>query len=227
MRTTRPVLDIFTVLLLAASVTLAETVPAPVTAPGRDGWTIRFYVSSIDFDATNGHRGHPYYNQDLDVGFGLGLNAEYRFSRRFGIDLGILGGAAVDVAWNTGDGGNWSWTARDTLTFTPLTAGIDIHLIPDNSVDLAVCPMLTWTHYGGIIVYAEPNWTSTEIHFQEDLGLAVALRLAVPLGERTHWSFTADLTYFESDLDSDIWLGDRLAHDYDVTVFGLGFGYRF
>jgi hypothetical protein len=227
MRTVGPPSVLFAALLLIASSTLAGTSTDSEQSPYPTGWRIRFYAASIDFNASSGYRSQPSRAQELDVGFGLGLNAEYRLSRRLGLDLGVLGGAAIDVAWNAIDNESWSWTVRDTLTFTPLTAGIDVHLIPDNRVDLVFCPMLTWTHYGGIVVYADTSWASTEIHFQENVGLALALRLGVPLGEHTRWSFAADLTHFESDLQSDIWLGERLQNDYEATVFGVGFGYGF
>jgi len=192
------------------------------------GWRLRFYAASIDFDnsdaaAWQSHRS----SYDVDFGFGLGVNAEYRFSRRLGVDVGILGGAAVDVAWNTVEVGQWVWAAHDTLTFTPMTAGLDIHLTPDKNVDLYFCPMLAWIHYGGLVVYSGSGWTETTIDFDQDLAVGAALGLGVPFGEREQWSFIANLTYLESALESDGWVGGRIAGDYDATMFGLGFGYRF
>ena len=217
----------FGVLLLLASPAASTTLESRFQNQD-PGWSIRFYAASIDFDNT-GHSLHgsrPDY--EIDIGFGIGVNAEYRLSRRLGLDLGVLGGAAADVAWESLGGGDWVWTAYDTLTFTPLTAGLDIHLTPDSNVDLFICPMLAWIHYGGIVVHSASHWTgTTTIEFEEDLGVGVTLGLGAPFGARGRWFFVANLTHLESRLDGIGAGGGRLAGDYGATIFGLGLGHHF
>jgi hypothetical protein len=213
-------------LLLGSALCLPGLLPA-ATSDYEPGWRIRFFAASIDFDNAHGYRSRVHPGSDFDIGFGLGFNAEYRFSRRLGLDLGILGGAAIDAAWNVGEGGEWVWSAYDTLTFTPLSVGLDIHLTPDNNVDLYLCPMLSWVHYGGLVVHSADPWTATTVDFNEDLGIGIALGLGVPIGQREHWLFSANLIHLESEIESRGWSGDRLADDYDATILGLGFGYKF
>jgi hypothetical protein len=214
------------ILLLVGALVTPAMLPAE-TAEMDPGWRIRFYAASIDFDNSNGygHGSRPGY--DIDVGFGLGFNAEYRISPRLGLDLGILGGAAVDVAWNSYEANDWVWAAYDTLSFTPLSVGLDVHLTPRKNVDLYVCPMLAWVHYGGLVVHSGRDWTATTIDFDQDLGVGLGLGLGVPFSERERWFFNANLTYFESSLESDSVIGSRMAGDHDATILGLGLGYRF
>jgi hypothetical protein len=214
--------------LLLALTTVSPTLATDSAASDRDaGWRLRVYAASIDFNSANGYGRGSRPDYDLDLGFGFGLNAEYRFSRRLGVDLGILGGAAIDVAWNSVGPGEWVWAGYDTLTITPLTVGLDIHLSPDKNVDLYVCPMVAWIHYGGLVVHSGTDWTSTTVKFDEDIGLGLALGLAVPIGQREKWSFAANLAFLESGLESDAWNDGRMTGDYDATILGLGFGYRF
>ena len=62
--------------LLVAAVGLAF--PPLLLADSDNGWRLRFYAASIDFDSQESR------SYDVDVGFGLGVNAEYRFSPRLG-----------------------------------------------------------------------------------------------------------------------------------------------
>lgn len=209
---------------------LASAVAAPAAseeAAFEPGWQLRVYAASVDFSGGEGYGPNSRPDYDLDVGFGFGIGAEYRFSRRLGVDIGILGAAAIDVTWSTVGPGEWVWSGYDTLTFSPLSAGLDIHLIPDNDVDLYLSPQLAWIHYGGLVVRSGSGWSSATIDFDEDLGLGLALGLAAPLGRRERWAFVANLTFLESSLETDSWSGARVASDYSATILGLGFGYRF
>lgn len=191
------------------------------------GWRMRFYAASIDFDSMGGRHGGTRPDHDLDIGFGFGLGGEYRISSRLGIDVGVLGAAAVDIAFTEVGPGEWVWTEYETLTFTPITAGLDIHLTPNKDVDLYVCPMLAWIHYGGLEVHTHDGWSRTRVEFDEDLGVGLSLGMDVPFGDRDRWSFSATLSHLESELAGrDRNSGYRFG-DYDATILGLGFGYRF
>jgi hypothetical protein len=211
------------ILVLAASATRAQS-PVDEIEPG---WRVRFYAASIDFDSIGGyHRGsRPDY--DLDIGFGFGLNGEYRISRRLGIDLGVLGGAAVDVAFTEAANGEWVWTEYETLTFTPISAGLDIHLTPDKNVDLYVRPMLAWIRYGGLEVHTSSGWSRTTVEFEEDIGVGISLGLDVPFGRRERWFFAANLSHLESELRGRNWNSGSMFGDYDATILGFGVGYQF
>jgi hypothetical protein len=194
---------------------------AEVPARAEAGWQIRFYAAAIDMDD-----GTSDASFDVDIGGGVGFNAEYRFSPRFGVDLGVLSGAGIDIAAGRTWAGDLNWVTHDTVTFTPLTAGLDIHLTPDARVDLYACPMVALVQYGGFAVRSGPNGVRTEWDFDEDFALGATLGLGVPLGGE-RWSFQTSLTYLETSIDGSSNNGLRLGADYDSTIFGFGLGYRF
>ena len=191
------------------------------------GWQIRFYAAAIDMNDGSGGAGRAGgAGFDLDVGAGLGFNAEYRFTPRFGLDLGILGGAGVDVETGTTWAGNQGWITNDTVTFTPLTAGLDIHLTPAARVDLYARPMVALVQYGGLVVRSGSAGIETDWDFAEDLAVGAALGLGVPFGGN-HWSFQTSLSYLKSDIDGSSSNGLKITSGYDSTIFGFGLGYRF
>ncbi|MCP4201182.1 MAG: porin family protein [bacterium] len=214
---------------LAAGMLVAAllALPASASAETDTGWQIRFYAAAIDMsDAPSGTNDYSGSSFDLDVGAGVGFNAEYRFTPRLGVDLGILSGAGVDVETGTSWTGNPGWMTSDTVTFTPLTLGLDIHLTPDERVDFYVCPLVAMIQYGSLAVRNGPTGVSTEWDFDEDFAVGAALGLGIPFGQN-RWSFETSLTYLESSIDGSNRDGLRLGSDYDSTIFGFGFGYRF
>ena len=209
--------------LAPASVWAAS--PAPAGSETDTGWRIRFYAAAIDmgsesdgFDRNGGF--------DFDIGGGLGFNAEYQLSKRLGIDLGVLSGAGVDLAYDSGWAGHSSRVSQETLTFTPLTVGLDVHLTPESRVDLYASPLIALVQYGGFAVRSGPTGVRTEWDFDEDLAFGASLGLGVPFGNE-RWSFEANLTYLDTTLEGST--GSELTMDngFDSTIFGLGFGYRF
>ncbi len=206
---------------------LAVMVLAPGASATTDsGWQIRFYAAAIDMEHDSAPDRPDGFGFDMDAGAGAGFNAEYRFSRRLGVDLGVLSGAGVDVAHYRTFAGNSGWVTSETLTFTPFTVGLDIHLTPDARVDVYACPLVALVQYGGLAVRSGPTGVSTDWDFDEDLAVGATLGLGVPIGQR-RWSFQANLTYLDSSLEGRGSNGSRFDGGYDSTVFGLGFGYRF
>jgi opacity protein-like surface antigen len=217
------------ILLVAVALGLPAAAPADTAAVddaySDTGWRLRFYAAAIDFDDNTGQLDRGGYG--IDVGGGLGVNAEYRFSRRLGLDLGVIAGGGVDIQTRPVHYGSASWYTHDTLSFTPLTAGLDIHLTPDNRVDLYVCPLVALIQYGGLVVRSGPGGVTTHFDLDSDFGVGAALGIAVPFHEQAQWSFNANLLYLDSSLDGNSQNGLRLDGDYDATIFGLGVGYRF
>ncbi len=193
------------------------------------GWSLRFYLAAVDFNQTSSEPGAPGGGDswDINYGGGVGFNAEYRFSRHLGIDLGVLAGAGVDIAARTVEVGQTTSVVYDTVSFTPVTTGLDIHLTPEARVDVYLCPTLAWVRYGGMTVTADSAvGTTTEVDFDDDLAAALALGLGVPFGNE-HWSLQANVTYMDGSMSGSARNGTRLDRDYDMTLFKVGFGYRF
>ena len=211
---------------IVAALTLVVAWVATATAAQAEiepGWRLRFSFATMDFDS--GLRVGPGY--DIDIGAAVAVNAEYRFSRRLGLDLGAVAGGGVDVVGYQSRIGAADWTVYDTMSVTGLTAGLDIHLTPESRVDLYVCPMVAMIQYGGLVFHTGPRQVATGVDFDEDLAFGAGLGLDVPFGERRSWSFNANLARLESSLNGRDSGDLRIEEDYDVTMFGVGFGYRF
>jgi opacity protein-like surface antigen len=212
-----------TLVALAALALAWPAVPAAADAQVEPGWRLRFSLASMDFDS-NLSRGSGY---GIDVGAAVAVNGEYRFNRRLGLDLGAFGGGGVDVV------GHRSWIAwshvdvYDTMSVGGLTAGLDVHLTPDSRVDVYVCPMVALMQFGGLVFEVDSHRWTTAVDFDEDLALGASLGLSVPFGERQSWWFNTYLTHLESTLNGGDRTDLRIEEDYDVSMFGLGFGYRF
>ena len=208
------------VLLLVAAMPAAAA-----TEPLDTGWRLRFYIAAVDMEHSSDQLGST---GDFagDTGGGVGLNAEYRFSRRLGIDVGLFSGGSVDIGVHNFHPGDTGWVTHDTLTFTPLTLGLDIHLTPDERVDFYACPLVAWTHYGRLSSYSGSRGVESEIDFSEDLSFGLRLGLGVPFGQN-RWSFQVNATYLDSGLEGRGANGVRIDGGYDSTIFGVGVGYRF
>ncbi len=222
------------VALLAAVVALALPATAGAESDFEPGWRLRFYVAAINFDDPQGGTGMfcgggffcGESRYGIDIGAGLGVNAEYRFSRTLGVDLGVLGGGGVDVEARTARVGSATWVTHDTLSYTPLTLGLNIHLTPESPVDLYLGPVVGLVHYGGLVVHTGASGVTTRIGLEEDFAVGGTLGLGVPLGDR-RWSFNAHLMYLDGSLNGGSRQGSYIDADYDATIYGLGFGYRF
>ncbi len=208
--------------LLLPAVAAADTA-ADTEAAADTGWRLRFYAATVDFD----NRRSSGYGYDVDVGGALAISAEYRFSRRLGVDIGGISGGGIGLTSRTASIGQTEFLVYDTLSFSALTGGLDIHLTPDQRADLYLCPMVALMVYGSIAVDGGRGFARTGLDFDEDLALGAALGVNAPFGARQKWSFSAQLTYLESTLDGTGGSRPWRAEDYETTMLGLGFGYRF
>ena len=206
---------------LALLALCAAAGPAAHATEVEPGWRLRFSLASMDFNSNITSTGYG-----IDIGGAASVNAEYRFSRRLGLDLGAFGGGGVDVA-NHRSWAGWSSDAFDTMSVTGLTAGLDIHLAPDHQVDLYICPMLAMMQFGNLVFATGPQGTITAVDFDQDLAIGASLGLAVPLGAGRHWTFDAHLTHLESTINGGDRGDLRIDENYDVNMVGVGFGYRF
>lgn len=210
---------------LVALAALAVAWPAAAQAASQveTGWRLRFSVASMDFDSNL----HTRSGYGIDIGGAVAVNGEYRFNRRLGLDLGAFGGGGVDVVGHRSWIGTGHVDVYDTMSVSGLTAGLDIHLTPDSRADLYICPMLALMQFGGVVFAAGPNRATTVVDFDEDLAVGASLGLGVPLGERRSWSFNTYLTHLESTLNGNDRGNLRVEEDYNTTLVGIGFGYRF
>lgn len=207
----------------AGMLVIAWLAAPAAAAPVERGWSLRFSVASIDFDSNLASRS----GYGIDLGAAVGVNGEYRLNRRLGLDLGAFAGGGVDVAGRRSWIGWANYDVYDTMSLSGLTAGLDIHLTPDGRVDVYVCPLVAWMQYGSLVFEAAPDRVATAVDFDGDFAVGAGLGVGVPFGAQRSWSFNAQVTHLESTLNGSDRGDLSIQEDYDATMVGLGFGYRF
>lgn len=192
------------------------------------GWQLRVYAAAVHMERSGAELDRlagvsaSYGNE---VGAGLGVHAERRFSSRLGLELGVLSGGNVTIEARSYRAPSTSWWTQDDLAFTSVMAGLDIHLTPEGRVDVRVCPLVALVSHGSLAVRAGPEGVVTRIDFEESPGIGAAVGIGVPLKDR--WSLEASFTYLHSRLEGDGQNGIRIGSDYESSIFGIGVAYRF
>lgn len=194
-------------------------------AAGDRAWLLRVAGVSVDSGASavevpgTGEQ----FSIETSSGLGFGLDLEYRASRRIGVDLGVLS-AAPNIGTSV-DVGVKSLSANADVTMTPLTAGINVHLTPDSRFDVYLGPLLAYVIYDNFTFTAWPG-LSESFRSQNDVGFGANLGVDVRLGDG-RWTFNAALKYIDTTFEASSIDGGPGETDFDPTIVGVGFGYRF
>jgi outer membrane protein W len=151
-------------------------------------------------------------------GVGGGVNFEYRYSPRMGIEMGAMGIAGgINV-------GTRSWYGRYSTTaevgsYVPITFALNFHPIREPGIfDFYVGPLAAST-----IVSSVGVGTVVGIESRVDLGLGANLGFDINFGKRSRWSFNSGLKYI-SNLTND---GDDTRIAFDPLIWTFGFGFKF
>jgi len=212
---------LFTIVLAAA---LGLTLPARAQTDTPPGWRVSFQAVGLDLDTS--FRGSGPHASEISFGGGVGVNAEYRFSRRLGLDLGFLAGGGTNITVGAVGHGPAAWYSQDSFGFTPVTAGLDVHLPTGKTVDLYFAPLVAVIHYGNLFVRVGNTSVITGVAIDTDIAAGATLGLGVTFA-RQRWSFESRLTYLDSRLRGESPPDIRVDTDCNLILFGIGFGYRF
>ncbi len=216
-----------TVLAPMAAVLFLTAVALPTSGVAADrAWLVRVVGVSVDSDA------HAVEvlgtSEGLSIstssGFGFGLDLEYRASRRLGVDFGVLS-AAPSIGTSVGVGFK-SISASADVTMTPISAGLNVHLTPDSRFDVYIGPLLAYVVYDSFTLTAGPG-LSESFSSENDVGFGANLGVDVGLDSKGRWAFNASIKYIDTTLEAKPSDGDAGRTDFDPTIFGFGFGYRF
>ena len=217
-------------LLLVPSLALAQGPTAGAVAAGvalkvEDPWRLRFDLSWVNPSGSSVfvNTGGSALGIDFDTGFGAGLRAEYLFSSRYGVEIGVLAAGNVDIA--SGIFGGTFGNDIEVSGFTPLTLGFNVHLTPDAPVDLYAGPLLALVNYSSVDVWTFPGSAGTGVSIDNDVGWGAILGVDVPLGKRG-WLVQANVRFIDTDM-KDSGRGISFDGKFDPVIFSLGFGYRF
>jgi len=198
----------------------------PTAANAGDGpWRLRLFAVSMNPTGDTvvvpdtGDRIHF----DASGGYGGGLEFEYRASRLLGIDFGALTASPViDVLID--EVGVISASAQPRIS--PVYAGVNFHLTPDNTADLYVGPLLAYVIYSSFDLVTDPWFLREWFVTENDWGIGVNAGVDVRLGD-AGWLLTVAFKYLDTTLEAsppDESIGRT---DIDPMIFSIGVGYRF
>lgn len=193
-------------LMLAAA---SNTIPAEEPA-----WTIRFHGAILETSAEQQAGMGNGLVSSVDTGGGLGVGAEYRISRRLGLDLSILfAGLEIGTRLSSGSG-----LVQDLeLGMMPITFAVPFHFDTGDRVDLYAGPTLNLVRYVDVRSYIRGTGWGTEVDVDSDTALGAALGIDIPFGKRK-WAFSAGLRLMKTEADGT---------DVDPVIVTLGFARSF
>lgn len=216
-------LAILSLLISASTAVAAET-----------DWSLRFYGFYMETSDTPSVVTEAGTRAGTDNGYGAGggVNAEYRFNPRLGLELG---------AW-IADHGDFRAVAStpdlevdvtDTMTISSASAGLNYHLAPGFQADVYVGVLLALMSYDDLTISQKPAGqppevlpASVRVGIDSDVAFGLNLGLDLGLGE-TDWILYANLRYLRTSMDLSFRGGSLGTVDYDPLLIGIGFGYRF
>lgn len=200
----------------------------PLATAGENDWQLRFgFVSSSpDASAAEVAATGESFQINTDVGIGAGASLEYRVSRRLGVDLGIFSVAPnIGTSIAIGPSGKSLVEISAGVTMTPVTAGLNVHLIPDGVVDVYVGPLVGYVMYSDFTMNVGPGVSET-FRASNDFAWGANLGADIRFGT-SRWSANAALKYLDSTFEASPQSGGSGSADFDSTSFSLGVGYRF
>jgi len=160
---------------------------------------------------------------DAGKGYGFGIDLEYRASRRLGIDFGVLTATPViDVLID--EVGVISASAQPRIT--PVYAGLNVHLTPDDQFDLYFGPLLAYVIYSSFDLVVDPWFLTEGFVTQNDFGIGVNLGLDIRLGD-AGWLVIATFKYLDTTLEASPPDEGTGRTDIDPMIFSVGVGYHF
>ncbi len=194
-----------------------------------------------------------FLRDDFGSGPGVYLGVEFRLNDRLGIEVGA---ARIDL--EESEIRDLSFLTIETtasLTVTPVTVALDIHLMPGKRYDLYLASKIGWAFFDDFEVatrtefgaFSLPGFPTIPITpgFGNELGNEVVNKLAtddqfivglrlgfdIPFGDSS-WSFSSSVDYTAMDLETGLF-GGRLfggiapTASLDPLAIGVGVGYNF
>jgi len=226
------------IFLLVCLVIAASTLAGPSMTEGKSLWHLRGFGVWIEPDL-------DYKIQtDDDTGilatangaFGLGLSAEYQFSERLGFELGVFRASPEIILDYHLPELDLSFSVTDHLAMTPITLGLDIHLLPKSRLDLYLAPFLGYVRNGdleftvnesveieGQVIFIQDT---ERVNVASDVAYGATLGLDIPFSSQP-WAIATSLRYLASELDATESEGDNIRPDFNSWILTAGLRHTF
>jgi outer membrane protein W len=171
--------------LLIAAFFIALMAPA---AAGDEQFTIRFGIILLDPTAESVIEGG---NAKLDQAWGGGFDFEWYFGERVGLEGSIATGIDADIDWD-GD------TAAG-LTVTPVTAGLNGHLVKNEKIDWFIGVLVGQMYFGDFDY--DDGTTTVNTETTTTYGAQTGIDFAV--SESGKWGIHFGVKYLVADVEFD------------------------
>lgn len=187
---------------------VAAEEPEPEPEPERNRrWTLHFSaVSALASDDTSTATGRT--ELTVDDGLGVGVGAEYRFSDRIGLDLGLF---FSELDAESRLLGVVPTIGEDDVEMRLLTAGPSFHLTPRRHTDVYVGPLVALVRYERLF--------GEEV--DDELAWGAQAGVDIPLGY-SRWALNFAARYLRSTLDAE-----TFELDIDPLIVSVGLSYSF
>jgi outer membrane protein W len=181
------------------------------------GWTLRFHGALVDTSSQSSvSTGTGGTRVSLGGGGGFGLGAEYRFSRRVGLEMSTLL-AGVDFEASVGVGSK-SVTQQLSMSMVPLTLAVPIHFRAGKRADFWVAPSISRVAFMDFEVRIGIGGVNAGWNDDSDIALGLGVGIDVPLGKKGRWAFSSSLRGMKTEVRGD---------DVDPLIMTIGAAYRF
>ena len=165
--------------------------------------------------------------------FGAALSTEYRFSGRFGLEVGVQAANSAEVNLRSTDpdgvvlGDTQDPHPTDSLGFTIIDAALNIYL-SSGKVDFYVGPVVGYILYDDLdILVGVPILDPAHIQIDDDIAFGAVVGLDVESGD-SGWFFTTSMKYMDASYNARLLAGGPAEEiDFDPLIVRMGFGYRF
>ncbi len=214
---------------LLCTLLLAMALMVPPANAQDDRWQLRiggvWVDPDVNFSDVDSDGDRVQAGADSEIGFGLAL--ERRYSPRLGLELGVLH-AAPDVTLDVALGIGPRFSVSDSVGFTAVTAGLNIHLTPDKAVDLYAGPLLAYALFDdvGFQVQVAGQTLAEDFSTDDDFAFGAQIGADIPFGD-SPWSLNLAARYLDVGLEVTGDGGEKVDLGFDPLILSAGFGYRF
>lgn len=228
----------FSVVLGIFAIALVWILLAPATGEAKSLWHLRGFGLwiepdlAIDIPADE----ETDISAEADGAFGLGLSAEYQFSDRVGLELGIFRASPEVILEYHLRLFDLSFSVSDDLAMTPVYLGLPVHLLPESRIDVYLSPFLAYVRYSDLeftihqtFEFAGQQITlrdSARVSVASDVAYGAMLGVDFPFSSRP-WAIATSLRYLATELDATDPEGEGIRPDFDSWILTAGIRYSF
>jgi len=181
-------------------------------------WTLRFHGALVQSSGSGESTttGGATFRIDSGTSGGLGFGAEYRLSRRVGLEVSTLL-ATFDVGTRVSAGGS-SLTESTELSMMPWMLSVPFHFRAGSRSSVFVAPSVGYVTYHDTRMSLGAGQGTTTVEVGSDTAIGAAIGLDAGFGKRDNWAFSTGFHFMKASANGT---------DVDPMIVTVGFAYRF